>query len=169
MDVLHNHRQSAEFESLPTFQDSSERQFHKGPHRALLNDKDGTHVQEIPVSKQPSNTKPSALRNFITETLCLAVATASLLGLVAILRKYDNRESPEWHARRTSVTLNTVISILSTVFQGSLLMPVAQSISRLCWTWYTKPRPLVDVCYYDSASRGALGSIRLLLRLRFLY
>jgi hypothetical protein len=48
-------------------------------------------------------------------------------------------------------------------------MPVSRGISQLCLTWYMQPTSLQDICYYDSASRGPLGNIRLLFRLRFMY
>jgi hypothetical protein len=46
-------------------------------------------------------------------------------------------------------------------------MPVAECINQLTWVWFGhKARPLEDAVYYDSASRGPLGSLKLLFRLR---
>jgi len=47
------------------------------------------------------------------------------------------------------------------------MITVAACISQLCWVWFNgKARPLQDVCYYDAASRGPLGSLLLLYRLK---
>ncbi|TVY21498.1 hypothetical protein LARI1_G002287 [Lachnellula arida] len=70
--------------------------------------------------------------------------------------------------RRGNITLNAIISIISTAFRAALLTPVAQSVSQFCWVSFTRPRSLQDVVYYDSASRGPFGSLRLLFRLRFI-
>jgi Protein of unknown function (DUF3176) len=107
-------------------------------------------------------------RALIWEILSLVLAATSLLTLVAILQNYDDKENPRWALGPWGVTLNAILSIVSTAFRASLLMPVAQCINQFCWIWYTQPRPLQDICYYDSASRGPLGSIYLLFRLRFL-
>lgn len=143
---------------------------HKGPQILLLDDQDGDHESRKETSTDSSNNGQPVtpiLRNSMWEILSLALAAASILALIAILRTHDSKPSPEWSLGPFGVTLNAIVSIVSTVFRASLLMPVAQSISQFGWIWYTQPRPFRDICYYDSASRGPLGSIRLLYRLHF--
>jgi hypothetical protein len=123
---------------------------------------------ETPTSRPEKAQGFSIIRSLILEILCLVLATASLLCIVALLRHQNNKQIPDWSLGRWGVTLNTVISIISVVFRASLLEPVAASISQFCWTRYTQSRPLDDVCYYDAASRGPLGSLKLLFRLRFM-
>ena len=155
MDDRHAHRGSAEFEmqllSHSTTNNKELPDIPGGEHSAR-------DRQRLPV-----------LRSFRWEIFCFSLATVSLVALFAILWNYHSKKNPTWSVGRVGITLNAIVSIVSTLFRGSLSMPVAQSISQLCWTWYTRPRPLRDVCYYDSASRGPLGSLRLLVRLRFVY
>jgi hypothetical protein len=140
------------------------------PHSAPLNGQ----VNLVEIKDESSTSRPEKsqgvhiIRSLILEILCLILATASLLCIVALLRHQNNKQIPNWSLGRWGVTLNTVISIISVVFRASLLEPVAASISQFCWTRYTQSRPLDDVCYYDAASRGPLGSLKLLFRLRFM-
>jgi len=102
---------------------------------------------------------------WLWEILSLVLAVANLVGLVFLLRQYQNKASPHW---RYGITLNTIVSVISTVFRVSILVSVAASISQMGWVWLArKSRNLDDVCVYDCASRGPWGSIRLLLRTKF--
>lgn len=111
-----------------------------------------------------------SIKRLSTEIFSLLLAAASLAGFFILLKRYDHKPSPQWTVvnRTGGVTLNTVASFVSLVFRSCLLMPVAHSISQLAWVWYMQPKSLEDIVYYDSASRGPLGSIRLLFRLRFM-
>jgi hypothetical protein len=162
---------NSDFELLPRSHGSSNNENSCIDPRISLLEVGNEEDKVSNVSSMPSSTgkRPSILHNFFWEIFCSILATTSLLTFVAILWKHDNQESPEWSLGHVTVTLNTIISIVSTVFRSSLLVPVAQSISQLCWIQYRQPRSLHDICYYDSASRGPLGSIRLLFRLRFMY
>jgi len=174
MDFEHGHpySDSPDLELLvlpPT--SLNDKQMHEEPHVSLLRDDENTDDSEKSTSTNSPNSvqKQPILPSLIWAIGCLNLATVSLLGFILLLRAYDKKESPSWSLGVIGFTFNTIISTVSTVFKTSLLMPVAQSISQLCWTWYVKPRSLVDICYYDSASRGPLGSVHLLLRLRFMY
>lgn len=108
------------------------------------------------------------IKSLSSEIFFLVLAAASLIGLLALFKRYDHKPTPQWSLGSWGVTLNAIISIVSAIFRGSLMMPVAQTISQFTWIWYMQPRPFQDLVYYDSASRGPLGSFRLLLRLRFM-
>ncbi len=90
-------------------------------------------------------------------------------------RLFSKNASPFWRRSKPNpqwtlgISLNTIVSILSTVFRASLMLSVAHGLSQSGWIWFTqRPRPLSDICWYDSASRGPLGSVQLLWRLRLL-
>jgi hypothetical protein len=101
---------------------------------------------------------------WLYEMLSLLIAMAAFACVVVVLRKYENKPSPQWPS---GITLNSVVSWIATIFRTCLLMPVAECISQLSWVWFSqKTRPLDDTCYYDSASRGPLGSLKLLFRLK---
>jgi hypothetical protein len=143
MDVAHVNRYDADIELIPRMETfPSGEQFSKGFQAPLLDDEDRADEPREATSTDLVNAeqRPSLLITLIWEILSLALAAAALFGFVAILRKHENKEVPKWALGHAEVTLNAIISIVSTLFRGSLLMPVAQSISQLCWTWYTQPR-----------------------------
>ncbi|KAF2094343.1 hypothetical protein NA57DRAFT_60390 [Rhizodiscina lignyota] len=72
-------------------------------------------------------------------------------------------------AAESWISLTCKIGHLSTVFRASLMLCVAATISQSGWIWFAqRTRPLRDLYWYDAASRGSLGSIRLLWNLRFI-
>jgi hypothetical protein len=102
--------------------------------------------------------------HWLYEICSLAMGIICFVCVIALLKIYDGKERPQW---TDNITLNTVLSWLSTFWQASLVMPVAAGISQLCWVWCAeKTKPLRDVCYYDAASRGPWGSLLLLYRLK---
>ncbi|KAI9644597.1 hypothetical protein NHQ30_006618 [Ciborinia camelliae] len=101
------------------------------------------------------------------EIFSLVLAGTSLFGLVVLLLKHDRKERPTWYLGSERVSINAIVSVVSTIFRGCLMAAVSRSIGQACWLWYRKPRSLGDVCYYDDASRGSsLGCATLLKKLR---
>lgn len=103
-------------------------------------------------------------QTWLYETSSLVFAMLSLIVLVVLLQCYDNKPGPQWYA---GITLNTMVSIVSTSFRAAVVMPVAVCISQLSWLNLCRPsKRLVEHCVYDEASRGPIGSLRLLFRTR---
>ena len=93
------------------------------------------------------------------EILSLGGSVASFVGLVALLAHYDPRPQPNW----SRLSLNTVISFLSVISKGLLLIPVNRALGQLKWSWFkTASRPLDNLRSFDKASRGVLGCFDLL-------
>ncbi|KFY10144.1 hypothetical protein V492_05157 [Pseudogymnoascus sp. VKM F-4246] len=104
---------------------------------------------------------------WLLEIVSFVISMASLMATIIILAKYEGKPIYNWPYK---ITLNTVIAVLATVAQVSLMVPVTSSVSQLKWLWFNeKPRPLVDFETIDSASRGPWGSLLLLGRLRSLH
>ena len=103
------------------------------------------------------------IRTWLPEILCWLVSALLTIGLIALLHHYQNQAVPKWPYR---ITLNAVIALLSTLAKASLLLPVAQALSQLKWLWFTSEHKLSDIGAFDDASRGTLGSLKL-LRLLF--
>jgi Protein of unknown function (DUF3176) len=81
----------------------------------------------------------------------------------AILKCYDGKPEPELPL---SVTLNALLQLLITVAQFLFVMPVAQSLGQLKWLWFLpRSRPLSDFEAFESAVRGGVGSVKLLVTL----
>lgn len=117
--------------------------------------------------KAPLRRKVSTFHTegWLWEILSLATACTSLGGFMFLLRQYDNQASPQWPS---GLSLNTVVSVISTIFRISVLVPVAAGISQMGWVWLArKERRLDDISCFDAASRGPWGCLRLVYRTKF--
>lgn len=80
---------------------------------------------------------------------------------------YDREPDPRWITRNT---LNVVMSVLSTIFRISIMIPVGNCLSQAVWIAVgNDARPLDDIIYFDSASRGPLGILKLIHRFKAQY
>jgi hypothetical protein len=59
--------------------------------------------------------------------------------------------------------INTMISILATIIRTTMSLFLAEAVSQLKWSWFTRDRPLKDLSDFDSCSRGPLGAVQLLV------
>lgn len=116
---------------------------------------------------QPSNQQNNIFLCFIRVLgftrffLWYYLSILALVAFVAVLAIYDQKPNPQWVSG--SITLNTVMSVTSTVFRLGLVFTLATCISQLSWTWFSKrEKPLYHMARFDKASRGAIGSLQLL-------
>ncbi|OBS29550.1 hypothetical protein FPOA_03487 [Fusarium poae] len=96
------------------------------------------------------------------ELLLLVVAAGFFAGICRILYIYDEKELPHWDD--LGITLNTLISIIATIFRASLAIITFEILAQLKWDWISSGsfRPMQQVQVFDSASRGILGCLRLI-------
>ncbi|KAI8653938.1 hypothetical protein NCS56_01349200 [Fusarium sp. Ph1] len=107
----------------------------------------------------------SLLGQWIFEIGAIALASAAVAAIVILLINFDGERVFDG----PMITLNAVISTLSTTSRVCLLAMLASTISQWNWLLFSsKPRRLVDFEYFSAASRGPLGSLRVLLDLRIL-
>jgi hypothetical protein len=95
-----------------------------------------------------------------------ALASAlAICGIAGILVRFNGRTLPNWPYH---ITLNSLMSVLSTVAKVAMLVPIADGLGQLKWVWFHGVRnPLVDMELFDGASRGGpVGTLKLLWRLR---
>ena len=82
---------------------------------------------------------------------------------MVVLARYDHRPQPTWRY----VSLNSMISWLSTISKGCVLFSISEGIGQLKWVWFArKSRPLIDLGTFDGASRGIWGCAGLVWRLK---
>ena len=113
-----------------------------------------------------SSLLPFWFRGWVKEIAALVGALVALVAYISVLRVVENKPNPELPL---GVSLNTIVAIASTIFRACTMLSVASAISQAGWIWLVqRPRPLSNICWYDAASRGPLGSLLLLWRLRFL-
>lgn len=91
------------------------------------------------------------------EILSTLGSIVSLVTMIIVLAIYNGREIFSWYG----VTLNAVISVLSTTSKALLLFALSEAVGQWKWVAFSKrPRPLIDLERATSASRGVLGSVR---------
>lgn len=109
------------------------------------------------------------IRN-LSSNLWLWELSACALSLVLValiiyqLKKIDNKETYYW---TWPWEPTAVLAFSITIMKAAIMVPVASSIGQLKWHWYRNTRKLEGMEHFDEASRGVLGSLTLLLRLKF--
>jgi hypothetical protein len=90
------------------------------------------------------------------------------VALCVVLAVYDGKTMPSFGTVFNSgITLNTLVSLLSTLSVAAVLVAVQGCIGQLKWLSYSDAsRPLRDLETYDEAIRGLAGSFQLLWKLR---
>ncbi|KAF2430013.1 hypothetical protein EJ08DRAFT_716244 [Tothia fuscella] len=106
-----------------------------------------------------------------------------LKGIVIILSRLDDRPQlararPKDYCVKVlyinktkcqcgSISVNSLISWLSTVSKIWVFIPVTKGLGQLKWVWFAeKERKLTDLETFDSATRGLTGSALLVWKLR---
>lgn len=132
--------------------------------------RDSSRSDETTQGRQPVKQKarPSTLRTVVTnswlhEISSLLASWACQIWLVVILLHRKDRPLDTWAQK---VSLNAMVSALSTISKALLLEPVGASIGQLKWLHLRHPRRMCDFELFDQASRGPLGSAYLLARFR---
>jgi len=98
---------------------------------------------------------------WIPEFLAIFGSILSLTGVAILLAIFDNKKIFHFYG----VTLNSLVSLLSTVSKGWLMLVLAEAISQWKWILFSsRRRLLIDFNTIDIASRGPLGSFWLLWR-----
>ncbi|KAF7585781.1 hypothetical protein BBP40_010134 [Aspergillus hancockii] len=98
-------------------------------------------------------------RDWAWEAAGIFMSGIIIIAIAVILRRYNGRKQPDWK----HISLNSLISWLSTLAKACVLFSASQAIGQLKWVWFArKSRPLSDLDTFDSASRGVTGSAALL-------
>lgn len=99
------------------------------------------------------------------EVVSIVFSVLIFIAIVTVLVIYNGKPSPVIGA----VTLNAAIAFAATFFRMSLMVPVTSCMCQLTWVSLQKGyKPLRDIVKFDTANRGPLGSLQLLLELRHL-
>lgn len=98
---------------------------------------------------------------WLWEMLGWVISMVSFVAIVIVLRHYNGRPMPDWPY---GITLNAVLSIISTVMKATLAFAVSESLGQLKWPWFYNGNSLSDLTLLDSATRGVMGACVFLLR-----
>jgi hypothetical protein len=100
------------------------------------------------------------------EIIAFSVSVLAFGCLIYLLRYYDQKPIFEWHG----LTLNTIVSTVSTISKTLLMFSVSAGISQWKYIAFSKnKRKLIEFERLDSASRGPQGSLALLWTTRLKY
>jgi hypothetical protein len=98
------------------------------------------------------------------ETAACLLSIVGFLGTTGLLKAFDGKAQPSWPY---GITLNSAVAVLSTITKDLLIVPAAACISQSIWISYAESaHPLRLLTTYDAASRGPLGALHLIWRLR---
>ncbi len=114
-----------------------------------------------PQSSRSGRRGPSVIE-WTRELVGILGSILSLLAVIAIGLKMNGRPLSEWPI---PIPISTVISGLAVVSRATTMIPVASCISQMKWLHFKTPHKVSDMEVYDTASRGGLGSLMLLLRM----
>lgn len=95
------------------------------------------------------------------EALALILSIGSNAVLFTILLKMWNQPLSNWNSK---ISLNAVISVITTTSRILLLYPVEAAISQLKWLHFQQPQRAFDFELFDRATRGPSGASQLFLR-----
>lgn len=98
------------------------------------------------------------------------IGLAFFVALAAVLKTFDGRPLSDWDGAiavghySVNLSINFIVSTLGTFSKASLAISIEASIAQSKWIWFAHgKRSLLDYKIFDDASRGPLGSARLLL------
>ena len=95
------------------------------------------------------------------EILSCLTSIVFFIAIIVVLWKYDGKPMPDWPY---GITLNALVSVLSTIMKATMAFIVAESLAQLEWSWFRGGNKLSDLAMLDAGSRGAMGSLLVLLR-----
>lgn len=108
------------------------------------------------------------------EWLCEFLALGSLGAMVFVLWYYQDRPQADW--QQSYFTLNGLVAFLATLIKTGLVIPVSAAIGQRKWLRFLpggkkkdRARRLGDFETFDEASRGSLGSAKLVISLNAWY
>ncbi|KAJ9652314.1 hypothetical protein H2198_008402 [Neophaeococcomyces mojaviensis] len=94
------------------------------------------------------------------EVAAVSFSFTCTMAMVIVLQQFDQKPAP---LVPFGLTINTVVAILATASKVALIFVVSNAIGQMKWVWFNSDQQnLLDVEIFDDASRGPLGSLRML-------
>jgi hypothetical protein len=131
---------------------------------------DSMHPSEVSQSRfswhvsRTEKTKNWFTRWFIEwwamEILSWLFSAICMMIIIIVLWKVDGKPIPKW---KLGVSINAFIAIFSGFAKSALLLPTAEALGQLKWSWFRSgEKKMMDFEVMDSASRGPWGSMVML-------
>lgn len=90
------------------------------------------------------------------EILNCLIAVAFLIAIILVLYNFDGKPVPDWPY---GITLNALVSVLSTAMKAGMVCMATEALSQLKWSWFSQGNKLSDLALLDAASRGPVGAL----------
>jgi hypothetical protein len=106
------------------------------------------------------------LKRWLLEILSWSFSAACMATIIGLLIYLKDEPLSKWPlAEKTGLTLNALISVLSKMAGAALILPVAEALGQLKWSWFLDhSKQMWDWEIFDNASRGPWGAALLLIR-----
>jgi hypothetical protein len=126
-----------------------------------------TQIHEVH-QKQARGTLRWKLRQLLSDFWVWEVAACIIaLGIAAVigqqLKALDGNSTANW---TQSWSPTSALALTVTIAKAAMLVPVASAISQLKWHNYKTTQRLDKLETFDGASRGVLGSLKLLWQMK---
>lgn len=103
---------------------------------------------------------------WLPELLAIGTSIIAVVSVMVLFAVFDGKQDFEWRG----ITLNAIVSTLSTVSRLTLLIAISSCIGQLRWNLFSQRQiPVSYMDTWDSASQGALGCVTLLWETKNLY
>jgi hypothetical protein len=103
--------------------------------------------------------------SWIYEICAIVVSVAFMVAIVVVLKmRIHGKLRSSW---TLPLAPNTVIALFSTLSKSAILLVITACISQLKWIYFgRRGHSMLDLQTFDDASRGPLGAISLIVRIR---
>ena len=131
----------------------------------LAQDEDGIEKDGVTtrVDSIPSSTAPIFRFGWWWEVYATVLAVASTVAVVAVLISVQDKPLADW---KLPIQPNSLVAVFSTIAKSALLVPIAECISQLKWSYFESPHMLSQMEVFENASRGPWGALIMLWKIK---
>ncbi|KAH9864229.1 hypothetical protein J1614_010163 [Plenodomus biglobosus] len=114
------------------------------------------------------NDSGNIMEQWMLEIISWLISAICMSAIIAVLVVLRDKPTSKWPFDGLGLTLNTFVSVLSRIAGAALLLPVAEALGQLKWSWFIKgnSKKMWDFEMFDNASRGPWGALLLLIHTR---
>jgi hypothetical protein len=111
------------------------------------------------------NSSGNVLERWLLEIISWLISAICMAAIIAVLVVLRDQPASRWPFNSMGLTLNAFVSVLSRIAGAALLLPVAEALGQLKWSWFIKgdSKKMWDFEMFDNASRGPWGALLLLI------